>query len=322
MRTHTECLLTAPNVLRGGGSSWAETLSSTFVELEFQQLETSEHPIRGCIYQYPFGDLIFQRSITRGHAHRVTRSDRLIRSSAHNNFFVGLLLSGGAVCSQDGRIATLSPGDIAILDSTRVYTIDVPQEFDALWIRTPRYRLEARVHEASNLMAARVDGRSGVGYVASGMLRAALEEAPRLSANEANRVANTLLDLLSVALAPRWRRSDLRATAHSTTVLRRIQNFVEKKLDDESLTPTVVARANRMSIRYVNKLFEREGCTLARWIRMRRLERCRVELEDASAPLRRIADIAYSQGFKNVSHFNRLFRARFGCSPKTVRQRK
>ena len=120
----------------------------------------------------------------------------------------------------------------------------------------------------------------------------------------------------------RWRRSDARPTAHSNTMLRRVQNFVETRLDDESLTPAEVARVNRVSIRYVNKLFEREGYTLPRWIRMRRLERCRLELEDTVTPARRIADIAYAHGFKNVSHFNRVFRARFGCSPRGFRQRK
>jgi AraC family transcriptional activator of tynA and feaB len=322
MQTTIERLPMAGNVLRSGGSSWPATLSSAFVELEFQQLETSERPIRGSIYQYPFGDLTFQRSITHGHAHRVTRTERLIRSSAHDNFFVGLLLSGGAVFSQDGRTADLSPGDIALLDSTRVYTVEVPQSFDALWIRTPRHRLEARLHNTSQIMASKIDGRSGIGCVASEMLRASLEEAPRLSAEEANRVANTLLDLLGIAFTPRWRRSDARPTAHSNTMLRRVQNFVETRLDDESLTPAEVARVNRVSIRYVNKLFEREGYTLPRWIRMRRLERCRLELEDRVTPARRIADIAYAHGFKNVSHFNRVFRARFGCSPRGFRQRK
>lgn len=35
-----------------------------------------------------------------------------------------------------------------------------------------------------------------------------------------------------------------------------------------------------------------------------------------------IADIAYSVGFSNVTYFNRLFRARFGCTPKSMRNGK
>lgn len=32
-----------------------------------------------------------------------------------------------------------------------------------------------------------------------------------------------------------------------------------------------------------------------------------------------ISSIAYEAGFSNVTYFNRLFRARYGCNPKTIR---
>jgi len=34
---------------------------------------------------------------------------------------------------------------------------------------------------------------------------------------------------------------------------------------------------------------------------------------------RRISDIALEAGFSDISHFNRLFRARFGDTPRGVR---
>lgn len=46
-------------------------------------------------------------------------------------------------------------------------------------------------------------------------------------------------------------------------------------------------------------------------------------LEKAMEMLRstdeRIADIAYDVGFANVTYFNRLFKSRFGYSPKELR---
>lgn len=307
-------------ILRGGGRLWPATLSSAFVELEFELLERPRLPLRGSIYEYPFGDLTLQRSVTTGHAHRVTRSERLIRASAHNNFFIGLVLSGGAAFFQDGRTAHLLPGDLALLDSTRVYSVDVPREFDALWIRTPRYRLEERLHHLTDIMAVRIDGRSGVGYVAAELLRGALSQAACLNEWEACRVAGTLFDLLGAALeGPRLRSRKRPPSKSSEALLRRVRAFIEPRLPDESLTPSAVARANRVSVRYINRLLQPEGYTLARWIRVRRLERCRVDLEDARLASLRIADVAYSHGFKNVSHFNRLFRAHFGCAPRRVR---
>jgi len=34
---------------------------------------------------------------------------------------------------------------------------------------------------------------------------------------------------------------------------------------------------------------------------------------------RRISDVALEVGFSDISHFNRLFRTRFGVSPRDVR---
>jgi AraC family transcriptional activator of tynA and feaB len=203
-----------------------------------------------------------------------------------------------------------------------VYSIDVPKSFDALWIRTPRHRLEGQLRDVSEIMASKIDGHSGVGHVASEMVRAALAEAPRLSAPGANRVANNLLDLLGVALSRRKRVSGTTPTTRSAAMLRRVQEFIDSKLDDETLTPMVIARSNKMSVRYMNKLFEREGYSLSRWVRMRRLERSRLDLEDPRSSGRQISDIAYSYGFKNVSHFNRLFKSHFGSSPRAFRQEK
>jgi AraC-like DNA-binding protein len=311
----------APTVMTSQGHSWPETLSSVFVELEYEQLEKSDKLIRGRIYQYQFGDLLFQRSITRGPAHRVTRSERLIRHSQHNNFFIGFLLSGSAILSQDGHTADLHPGDIAILDSTRVYSIDVPSSFDALWIRTPRYRLEGRLQDVSKVMANKIDGHAGVGHVASEMLRAALAEAERLVPQEANRIANGLLDLLGVALSKKPARAiPGDATTHASALLRRVKEYIESRLDDDALTAAAVGKASRMSVRYINKLFEKEGYSLSRWVRMRRLERCRCDLEDPKFRKRHVGEIAYAHGFKNVTNFNRLFKARYGCAPRALRE--
>jgi AraC-like DNA-binding protein len=310
---------TLPTMMRSSGPSWPGTLSSVFVELDYEALEADDIPIRGRIYQYAFGDLTFQRSITSGPAHRVTRSERLIRQSSHNNFFIGFLLSGGAVLYQDGHTARLQPGDIAILDSTRVYMIDVPKRFDALWIRTPRYRLEGRLHDVAAVMANKIDGNAGVGHVASEMLRAALEEAPRLAPHEANRIANNLLDLLGMALSKPVRSALPEPTTHAAAMLRRVKEQIESRIDDESLTAGAIGKSTRMSVRYINKLFEKEDYSLARWIRMRRLERCRRDLEDPAQRGRRVGDIAYAHGFKNVTNFNRLFRARYGCAPRALR---
>jgi AraC-like DNA-binding protein len=305
--------------ISGDASEWSRALSAVFVDLEVEQLNP-EQKLTSQMYSYPFGDLTLIRAVTRGGPHLVKRTEALIQQSNDNIFFIGFMLAGDATLSQDDHRAELHPGDIAILDSSRAYVIDVPGSFDALWVSVPRYRLEGRLHSLSDIMAQRIDGSTGVGHVASSMLSAALNEAPRMQSSEANRIANHLLDLLSLSLAERTEatRGD-RATTYSTSMLRRVQEYVEQHLDDEELSPEQVATAQNVSVRYVNKLFAREGTSVARWIRIRRLERCRMDLENSDNVSRSISDIAYSHGFGNISSFNRAFRSRFGLSPRTLR---
>jgi AraC family transcriptional regulator, positive regulator of tynA and feaB len=305
--------------ITGDAESWARGLSSVFVELAVEQQDPTQR-LTGRMYRYPFGDLTFVRAVTRGGAHRVMRTENLIRQSTENIFFIGFLLAGDATLTQGDHRAELHLGDIAILDSTRTYEIDVPRSFDALWVRVPRHRLEGRLHSHSDIMAQRIDGSIGIGHVASNLLGAALAEAHCIKANEANRISNHLLDLLGLSLVG-GTKSTLAdsSTLYRASTLRRMQEFIEQRLDDEDMSPELVATTHNVSVRYLGKLFEKEGISVARWIRMRRLERCRMDIEDPRSAGRTISDIAYAHGFGNISSFNRAFRARFGFSPRALR---
>ncbi len=302
----------------GDSAAWAAVARPLFVELEVEQLEAQ--PPTGRMYRYPFGEMTFIRAITRGGAHRAVRSQRLIQASTKNDFAIALLISGSVTLRQGAGQASLKPGDMAIFDSSREYAIEVSRGFDALWMGVPRHRLEGRLTAATEVLAQRIDGGRGVGHVASNLLRAALDEAHQLSPAEANRIANHLLDLLGLALAsPDRAAPPASQSRYVSSTLRRVQGFIDRHLDDETLTPEVIAQAHYVSVRYLNKLFEREGTSVARWMRLRRLERCRSDIENPSQPQQKISEIAYSHGFRNVSSFNRIFKSYFGCSPRALR---
>lgn len=311
--------MSKPRITHIKGPLWQTAHSSEFIEMEYEQLEPPRRPVSAQIIEYPFGDLVFARSITSDHPHRVTRSARLIRDSTHDSFFIGLLLTGVMALTQDDQTAELGPGDIAILDSTKVYRILVPRGLDALWIRTPRYRLEGRLPRLPELMANHINGQSGIGHVASAALRAALSEAERLTSQQASRIANNLFDLIAIALAGLRPGSAKSRAPRMPNTLGSVKHYIEERLDDDTLTSASIAKAHRLSVRYINKLFAREDISLARWIRIRRLERCRQDLENPALGKARVGDIAISHGFKNVTHFNRQFKARFGCTPRAIR---
>jgi AraC-like DNA-binding protein len=303
--------------ITGGPSDWESGLSTVFVELEFQQVDP-EQSLVGLMYNYPFGDLVFTRAITRGGTHTVRRSRRMIEASRHNNFYIGCILAGRATLTQGEHNADLGRGDLAILDSTQEYAIEVPHGFDALWVKVPRYRLEGRLVSINEVMAERINGTSGTGLMASTMLRTALQQAGEISAAQANKVANAILDIVAMSLEDHFK-SNYTPKKYAKSLLRRIQEYIDLHLDEEDLSLDSVADAHSMSVRYLNKIFQREGVSTAKWIRMRRLERCRADLEDPAKRHMSISEIGYANGFGNISSFNRAFKDRFGISPKGFR---
>jgi AraC family transcriptional regulator, exoenzyme S synthesis regulatory protein ExsA len=61
------------------------------------------------------------------------------------------------------------------------------------------------------------------------------------------------------------------------------------------------------------------GTTPGKWIQERRLSHARILIQSSS---KSIAEIAFSTGFENASHFSKSFRMKFGYSPMSLRRKK
>ncbi|WP_329336618.1 helix-turn-helix domain-containing protein [Streptomyces sp. NBC_00663] len=114
-------------------------------------------------------------------------------------------------------------------------------------------------------------------------------------------LAGALLDVgPSGARHPEARRPD--------PLLPRIQAYVLPHLGDGRLTPDDVAAAPHISTRYLHRLFQRQGLTVAVWIKAQRLERCRRDLADVRLAHVSVHVIAACWGFAQPADFSRAFR--------------
>jgi AraC-like DNA-binding protein len=89
--------------------------------------------------------------------------------------------------------------------------------------------------------------------------------------------------------------------------------------DEPGLTVAAVARRQGVSPRYLQRLFEASGRSFTEHITELRLQKAFARLTDARTHAHRISDVALEAGFSDISHFNRLFRSRFGDTPSGVR---
>ncbi|MEM8941454.1 MAG: helix-turn-helix domain-containing protein [Pseudomonadota bacterium] len=306
---------TQNRLIEGDQHTLAVNLSDLFIELDVVAQDRSQQG-RVEVETQLFGDMELLRTyVTRGRF-SVVRSEQLVAQSASNNYFLACILGGIANLSQASRDVSLQPSDLAVLDSTRPYRIDVNEYLDALWIRVPRHRLEGRMQSAVEILAQRVDGRSGVGHLASSLITAALREAGGLTSSESLRISNALLDLLSLSLEVSTGHTD-RRPLH---ILRKVQNYIDANISDPDLCRRSIALRHGISERYLSRLFEKEGLSVAKWIRLRRLEQSRLQLESPDQQSRGIGEIAFACGFSDVSSFNRAFKRHFGATPSSLRR--
>jgi AraC-like DNA-binding protein len=81
-----------------------------------------------------------------------------------------------------------------------------------------------------------------------------------------------------------------------------------------------LARMQRVSPRYLQRLMETTGTPFTARVNELRLQHAFALL--AQGDSRHVSDIALQAGFSDISHFNRLFRARFGDTPSGIRRTK
>ena len=133
-------------------------------------------------------------------------------------------------------------------------------------------------------------------------------------------IVSHLYDLAALALGAR---SDGKALAESGTVrsvrLAAIKADIVANLHDGDLNANIVAMRNRMSVRYLHKLFQNEGITYSEFVLDQRLARAYDILKSPLRSPRAISAVAYELGFNDVSYFNRAFRRRYRATPSDVR---
>ncbi|MNY63185.1 Transcriptional activator FeaR [compost metagenome] len=76
-----------------------------------------------------------------------------------------------------------------------------------------------------------------------------------------------------------------------------------------------------MSVAYLHRILRAGGLSVESFIFDQRLDKCRELLLDPRHRHRGIGELAYQVGFTHPSHFSRLFKSRFGMTPRDLRAR-
>lgn len=232
-----------------------------------------------------------------------------------------LHLEGLAVLDGETGRTALEPGDIAYIPSGARAELTLESDVRQLLVKIPAETLQARLAIPISPRAGCIAGQSAAGRVLSGLLASVAEVVEELTAEQLQSLDIALPEFLAAALAAERPDPDMLApTTGQTATLHRISQIIEARLADPDLSLGAIAADAGVSVRYLQKLFEAVNDSFGRYVKMRRLERCRADLVNPLYMHLSITDILFRWGFNDASYFSRVFREQYKMTPRAYRQ--
>lgn len=301
-------------------AAWRDLVNRVFLPLAITPLPGGGRPggFGGSVTGSDWGGLRVWR--VRASPMSAVRAQRHIRSSACDDYLLALHIKGTAHAMQDDRRVTLGPGDFALFDPTRPYSITFlgTGTFEHVIYQVPRASIDAR-RPARDATALAVRATSSAGRLVSPYLQALARPARLPGDPPAQSFIDAGLDMavgaLRAAAGPAGQ-PDLRRRS----LAGEIRQYALAHLGDPALSPEAAARASYLSVRQLHRLFAQEGTSFGAWVREQRLRRCRDDLANEQLSHRAIAEIAARWGFPSAAHFTRAFHARYAITPAELRR--
>jgi len=292
--------------------SWAEDLASAFVQLEPRKI--AEQPFQGTISRADVASI--QISRVEATKHSVLRLRSHIARSVSDVYFVNLQLDGVGCYTQRGHEQICGPGDLAIVDTTEPFEIANCRNFSLFCFAIPRQLLSGSLAERPRLRLSATEAGRALSRTLAGHAELCLRSGPisGISAFGTQHV----VDLISHA--PDILEEGPPERPGLSVLLSMMLDYIDRHTDDPELGAATLATKFHCSPRYVHKLFSTTGRTVGEHINAMRILACTRNLLDHAHRRATIAEIAFNAGFRDISHFNRLFKRSNGLAPREFRR--
>jgi AraC-like DNA-binding protein len=294
-------------------TAWREVFGRTILKIEVAPRSNDGFQAQARILHAPGLGVIRSRTsaVEMGNTRSLITSD---------DISLGSVLTGRWSASQFGRTVELHPGDGVLMSNADLGRISLLEECRFVTFGLPREAVAPLLPDIGALFARRIPADNPAFQMLLHYLK--LAEQDILATDPALRSAfiGHIRDLLALTLgATRDAAEQARGRGLAAARLRTIQDDIHKRFGRADLSIHDLAARHGVSARYVQRIFEESGSTFTQYLAEQRLAAAYKALGRTVSERMPISTIAFDCGFSDVSHFNRLFRQRFGCTPSDVR---
>lgn len=243
----------------------------------------------------------------------------IVQASANSPVSLILCLSGRGRLICGRKSIELAEGVLCALDMADRWTIDWRSDFEILILRLPRTGFASRLGRARVTFPVAL-GKTVAAIAVRPILRTLAGHIDLIDQADLSVAETAVTELAASALLSELKADEGGVTQVQAAHFRRVSAAIERQLQDTDLGMTDIAAKEGMSVRYLQRLFEKRGESFSDYVRNLRLERCRADLIDPNHNAESIAEIGNRWGFRDQAHFSRAFSTAFGISPRILRR--
>ena len=251
---------------------------------------------------------------------QINRTRQHIAHLDKDCFYLTFPSSGSILIEQNGEREVSTPGTAVLFDTTRPYRLQCRDFHQAMYVEMPRSILIERCSADKLSKVLALNFADGLGWALSTFCKLIAADVDSWNPEIATSVSFEIADLMALYIDSESARKPIDENLAGKFRLQSLQFYILSRLDHPDLTPSTIARDNGISLRYLHYLFKISGTSVCEWIREQRLKKCQQMLTSAKFKRDSITDIAFSMGFNSSSHFTRLFKQKFGMTPRCTRQ--
>ncbi|MET4575964.1 AraC family transcriptional regulator [Ottowia thiooxydans] len=245
--------------------------------------------------------------------HRVRWGRAQLSDPGDPSYLVSWQIEGEAHIEHGRQRLVQSAGSVAIVDARQATSVTFPVEVRRIVARLPARTLELRMPQllTSHLQVFQPSGPFAPTLFS--YLSELSREATTLVPSDVEALVENVCNLLKVTFGRTDAPCDARELRRQALV-----RYLRKHACDPAISLDQAAAQLNMSRRLVQQLLQGMNTSFTQFILDQRLSS--VESQLAGAEGVSISQIAYSNGFNDISHFNHLFKRRFGVAPSDYRE--
>ena len=247
------------------------------------------------------------------------RDEDLLRDGDDRIGFV-VAQSGKLDARHLGREVQLAPGDATMMLMSATGGVGWRESSVLFDMLIPPTEWEARGTRFEDVLMQRLCGKSDVMQLLRSYIRSLERSGLTTFGDNHTIVRRHVTDLVVLAASQRRSVGESSLSAVAAAHTRAIFDHLASHFSDPELSLPKVAQNMRISARYLQRLLKKSATSFTTHVTELRLNHSFALLTANGKGDVRICDVALQAGFSDISHFNRLFRSRFGDTPKGVRE--